>query len=308
MLTKDRTAPRMFHGEGRRAPSFEGWYFKLRGGGDTLAFIIGVSLTGEDRAGPRGRAFIQALTRDASYEVSYPLESFAVSPRRFAVRVGGSLFTDRGMAIDVPEFACRGRVDFGTFVPPAYDAMGPFRWLPGMECRHSVFSLDHPIVSGSIVLAGRRYGFAGGAGYIEGDRGVSFPRRYAWAQGGEETAPGDGVMVSVADIPYMGREFSGCIAMVRLGGREHRLATYTGARVLSCERHHIRLRQGETMLDVLPLPGTGQGNALRAPRMGGMSRTIREELCRPVRFIFTKGGRVLLDRVYDSSVEFAGEA
>lgn len=306
-MKQHRTAQRAFHGEGRRAPYFEGWYFKLRRGGDALAFIVGVSLTGEDRAGPRGRAFIQAVSRAASYQASYPLEAFAVSPRTFAVRVGGSLFTDRGLTLDIPEFACRGRVEFGPLAPPAYDAMGPFCLLPGMECRHSVFSLYHPISAGSIVLAGRRYDFEGGAGYIEGDRGVSFPRRYAWVQGGEETAPGDGVMVSAADIPYMGREFPGCIAMVRLGGREYRLATYTGARVTDCDRRRIRLQQGNTMLDVLPLPGTGSGNALRAPRMGGMDRTIHEELCRPVRFVFTRGGRTLLDRVYDSSVEFAGD-
>ena len=57
-----------------------------------------------------------------------------------------------------------------------YDIMVPFRWVPGMECRHSVFSMKHS-VNGEIRINGKSYLFHHGTGYWEGDRGRSFPEK-----------------------------------------------------------------------------------------------------------------------------------
>ena len=90
-----------------------------------------------------------------------------------------------------------GMIRFGRMSPIRYDIMGPFRYIPFMECRHSVFSMQHT-VNGRLRINGVDYIFQDGTGYIEGDRGYSFPKHYAWTQYGFN---GGSLMLSVAEIP-----------------------------------------------------------------------------------------------------------
>ena len=59
-----------------------------------------------------------------------------------------------------------GTVRYGHFTPLRSDTMGPFRFLPGMECAHGVLSMGHPL-EGSVTLNGgtdgllRRHGVHG---------------------------------------------------------------------------------------------------------------------------------------------------
>jgi hypothetical protein len=99
---------------------------------------------------------------------------------------------------------------------PRSDIMGPFSFLP-MECRHSVFSMRHG-VSGTLRLNGRLLDFEGGTGYIEGDRGRSFPKRYLWTQC---SFPEGALMLSVADIPFAGARFTGIIGFVYMNGGKY---------------------------------------------------------------------------------------
>lgn len=104
--------------------------------------------------------------------------------------------------------------------------MGPFRYVPFLQCRHSVFSMRHS-VHGQFCVNGTTYIFQNATGYIEGDRGYSFPRKYAWTQC---SFPGGALMLSIADIPFCGFHFTGIISIVHLQGKEYRLATYLGAK------------------------------------------------------------------------------
>ena len=54
-------------------------------------------------------------------------------------------------------------------------------FLPGMECSHGVISMTHAL-EGALSINGRTLDFTGGTGYIETDRGRSFPHAYLWAQ------------------------------------------------------------------------------------------------------------------------------
>lgn len=67
------------------------------------------------------------------------------------------------------------------FTPLRSDIMGPFRFLPGMECSHGVISMGHSL-EGKLDLNGKRIDFSGGTGYVETDRGRSFPSAYLWTQ------------------------------------------------------------------------------------------------------------------------------
>lgn len=76
----------------------------------------------------------------------------------------------------------------------------PFKYVPFMECRHSVWSMRHS-VSGTVYINGQEYSFQNAWGYWEGDRGHSFPKEYLWTQC---CFDGGSLMLSVAEIPIAG--------------------------------------------------------------------------------------------------------
>ena len=102
-------------------------------------------------------------------------------------------------------------------------------------------------------------------------------------------------MASVARIPFCGLRFWGCICAVMLNGREYRLATYSGARILRCEPGSIELEQGKYRLAIkVDAP---KGLALAAPRAGAMNRVIRETPACLARFRFTERDHVLFEGI-----------
>ncbi len=261
-------------------PYYEGWYLKQQQGDAMLAVIPG-------RA--QDRAFIQIITSNTSHYVEYPLETFRKDDR---MRVGGSLFSPDGIDVDVrtPDVELRGRLRYRGRTPLRYDIMGPFALLP-METKHTVFSMRHR-VDGEVEYNGRTLTFRDGAGYMEGDRGHSFPSSYTWVQSVDFERDAS-VMVSIAAIPLGLVRFTGCIAVVCIDGREYRFATYLGVRIAESSASAIRLTQGGMDLRV-ELPDDA-GHRLQAPQQGAMERPIRESPSVPARFRFAKNGEVLLD-------------
>lgn len=163
------------------------------------------------------------------------------------------------MSADAPGLRLRGAVGFGAFTRLVSDIMGPFRFLPGMECSHGVISMTHAL-EGALSINGRTLDFTGGTGYIETDRGRSFPRAYLWAQcawGGRS-----GFMLSAATIPLPLGGFTGCICALVHGGHEYRLATYRGARVEHWSGGGAVVSQGRWLLTA-QLLGSGAGHCAR---------------------------------------------
>ena len=58
--------------------------------------------------------------------------------------------------------------------------MGPFHYLPFLECNHAIISLRHHI-TGSLKVNNQKFQIIGD-GYIEKDWGRSFPQDYLWLQ------------------------------------------------------------------------------------------------------------------------------
>lgn len=204
---------RFFHAPGRGA-YFEGWYFKLQTrGGEALALIPAL----HQDAALRRSASLQVITREGSWWLEYPEAEFGASAERLRIRAGANIFTEKGLRVsaDAPGLRLRGAVGFGAFTRLVSDIMGPFRFLPGMECSHGVISMTHSL-EGALSINGRTLDFTGGTGYIETDRGRSFPRAYLWAQcawGGHS-----GFMLSAATIPLPLGGFTGCICALVHGG------------------------------------------------------------------------------------------
>lgn len=278
-----------FHGGRHAGGYFEGWYFKQQNQGQTVAFIPAYHVDVHGAAS----ASLQVITEEEAFSVNYPAGAFRAEKNRPAVRLGESLFTPYGCRLHCASRAgsAQGVLRFRRIVRPAYGIMGPFSKIPFLQCRHEVFSVRHQ-VDGVLVVNGRPYRFDRGEGYLEGDRGCSFPQRYVWTQCCHN---GVSVMLSVADIPFPGARFTGCIGFVWAGGREYRIATYLGARPVLISGREVCVRQGELFLFVRLLGGGG--HPLQAPVKGGMNRVIRESPACPVRYRLQQGRKTIVDFV-----------
>lgn len=272
-----------------RQPFFEGWYFKHQQDGHTVVFIPAHHRDG------RGihTASLQIIMEGRAEYMEIPIREFQVERRPLRVRCGRSLFSQTGCRIDCAFGGQRltGALRYGQWAVPRGDIMGPFCCIPFMQCRHSVFSMAHT-VKGTLSLGGRPMNFHQGEGYVEGDRGTSFPERYLWTH---SLFPGGSVMLSVADVPFCGGHFTGCVGFVWMDGREIRLATYRGLRVVEAGPRRAVVRQGKWELTVELLEERPLD--LRAPRRGEMDRTIRESAACRVRYCLSRDGHRVLDTV-----------
>lgn len=274
----------------KKYPYFEGWYLKHQRGEQMIAFIPAL------HADIKGAwtASIQVITEQGSWCFPYPASQCKVSKKQFRIKIGNNLFTEKGIWIDLKskEMSISGEVVYGPFTPLEKDIMGPFRFLPFLECNHGVISMMHKTY-GSLIVNGARVTLNNGTGYIETDWGTSFPKEYLWTQCilGEENK--GSIMLSAADVPIGRKSFRGCICAINFRGFTYRLATYLGASTVVYSEDEVVIKQGKLCLRVLKLGERSFG--LNAPQKGSMSRTIRESpVCR-VRYQLWKGGNTIFD-------------
>jgi tocopherol cyclase len=284
--------PEGYHGRGQSAPFFEGWYFKFVDATEQhrYAVIPGISL-GAGEGGPH--SFVQVLdgvTGQTIYR-RYPVEAFQAAETTLDVRVGPNHFTADRVELDLTgtELPLRGTLSLRGARPwpitlPAPGIMGPFAWIPRMECYHGVVSLDHAL-SGELVTAQGVVTFDGGRGYVEKDWGQSFPSGWVWMQSNHFGEPGviragTSFTASIAMIPWIGHSFPGFIVGLLWQGTLYRFATYTGATT----SHLDVTEQTVTWViedPVYELAITGHRAAsghLRGPSKDDMGRRVPETL------------------------------
>ena len=278
---------RFFRSTRETGPYFEGWYFKHQNRQGQILALIPAFHT--DREGRR-TASLQVISGDKSWWLEYP--EAQVSRRPLQVQVGQCSFGSRGMELQIRRegLSLQGALQYGPFTPLRSDIMGPFRFFAGMQCSHGVISMGHSL-SGTLELNGERLDFTGGTGYIETDRGRSFPSRYLWTQCVWDGAEQGSLMLAIAAIPLPVGSFTGCICSVLYQGREYRLATYRGARIEAWSPSGAAIRQGRYRLEAELL--NEQRQPLRAPVEGSMERTIHESLRAEVHCRFRQGNRLL---------------
>lgn len=263
---------------------FCGWYFRCQSDRQTLAIIPSVHKTRESDF-----CTIQLITDTEAFHVLLPYTDYRNGGN--GITIADNHFGKEGIGLDIqtPDLRAFGSIGFSAFTPLRYDIMGPFQYVPFLQCRHSVYSMGH-FVNGKITINGIPYVFQNAAGYVEGDRGRSFPREYVWTQ----CSFSDGsLMLSIADIPLGAFRFTGVIGAVLLRGKEYRLATYLGARAVKITAEEIIVRQGKYTLTVKPRGPLG--HPLRAPVGGAMSRTIHEHPSCKAFYRFDDGGNTLLE-------------
>ncbi len=248
---------------------FEGWYFKHQHNGRTICLIPGVHM---DEYGNRN-AFIQVLTNEKSCVINFGTD-YEIKKNELFIRIGKNVFcTDYAdFNLKSREISLSGKIEYGNFKKIKYDMMGPFALIKNMECNHGIISLFHSL-NGFVTLDGKLFSFSGGTGYIEKDWGSSFPETYTWVQYSNYVKQ-QAFTISVARIPLYGASFTGIIAVAYYKGKEYRLATYNGCKLLELSENKIAISNGKTKIVVHIQPNTKY--KLKAPKDGLMEREVQE--------------------------------
>lgn len=279
--------PERYHGAGKHAPFFEGWYFKIIDAAEQqrYAIIPGISLA-EKGIGPH--AFVQLFDGDrgeASYSV-YPLSDLWAADDAFSLRIGRNHFTRESITLDIPEgpLTAQGELHFSgrvgwpiTLASPGI--MGWYAWVPFMECYHGVLSLDHAI-EGTLVINDMPHDFTGGRGYIEKDWGKAFPSAWVWQQSNHFDEACVSLTASIAMIPWLRQSFRGFIVGLWRGGTLYRFATYTGAitEQLEITANHVHWIVSDRLYRLEMRAHRTQATDLRGPTVKDMEKRVPETL------------------------------
>lgn len=273
---------------------FKGWYFKCSSKNKTIAFIPAFHSRNNNET-----ASLQIITDENSYNLSFPFLEYSEKP--LYIRIGNNVFSENGIIINIKsdKLTVKGNLQFGKFSPIGYDIMGPFKYIPFMQCRHSVYSMRHQ-VSGNLTVNNKHINFQSGIGYMEGDCGTSFPNRYIWTQ----CFFGNGsLMLSAADIPMLGLNFTGIIGVIYLNGKEYRIATYLGAKICEINSSSITVVQGSYKLNAKLIKNNA--HSLAAPDNGKMNRIIHESASCKAYYKFSYKNKILCEFISDrASFEF----
>jgi len=273
---------------------FKGWYFKCSNKNKTIAFIPVFHQSNYEKT-----ASLQMITDNAVFNI--PFHSLQYQENPLTIKIGENVFSEKEIQLNMKydKLSANGVLHLYDILPIRYDIMGPFKFIPFMQCKHSVYSMQHQI-DGQITLNGQQYIFKNGIGYMEGDCGSSFPKKYIWTQCHFNN---DSLMLSVADIPFFGFHFTGIIGVILLNGKEYRIATYLGAKVKHIGKNSVTVKQGDYQLTAKLLLKNSQ--PLAAPSHGLMNRTIHESASCKAYYQFLYKDKALLEFNSDrASFEF----
>ncbi len=275
--------PWAFQGSLNRRNYFEGWYFKHVSADKTQvwSFIPGISLSPEGR-----QSFIQVLNgrTGASQAYEYGVEAFSASKKELDVHVGQSHFTTKGVTLDLQNNSQKisGSISYASleqypsslFKP---GIMGWYSFVPLMECKHGVVSMNHKL-KGGLHIDDTYIDFDGGSGYIEKDWGSSFPESWVWLHCNTFNATHTSFTFSVAKIPWLGSYFIGFISYLKLEDRFINLSTWSNARIEKLvyldNILQVTISNRSYRLEIESV--NSQAGPLKAPKLGSMNRIIKE--------------------------------
>ena len=205
------------------------------------------------------------------------------------------------ISLEIPEL--KGSIRFKDQVPwPSSwyspGIMGPFAFVPFMECYHGVLSMDHSL-EGGLEINGVHVDFTGGRGYMEKDWGHSFPSAYIWMQSNHFSKSGVSIKASVAKIPWLKSSFVGFIAGLYFNGELIQFTTYNSSHLLRSfvdEKHvEVIITNKKYRLEISIV--RDDATELASPIQGFMDGRISESMTSTihVKLINKKDGATLLD-------------
>ena len=231
---------------------FFGKYYKFISDDSSFSFAVIISTANEGD-------MLQVIT---------PHKAFLINNTK-SVSVKGSMIT---FDINQDDLVMKGELTLGELHPLKKIVMGPFTYLP-MECRHEIYSMWHTL-RGMLLINDKEVSFNKGRGYIEGDSGTNFPKKYVWYNSvtSEATAT-----FALASIPLFGLiHFTGILCFIKTKEKEYYLSTYNGAKLRKISEEEIIISKGKYSF-VLKM-NDKEGHLLKAPVKGNMDRYIKENL------------------------------
>ncbi|MBN2155563.1 MAG: hypothetical protein JW776_05935 [Candidatus Lokiarchaeota archaeon] len=298
-----KTHPEIFQGTIRKRFYFEGWYFKIvdATGENIFALIPGVALNKKLNS---SHAFIQILNgKTAEYNyLRFPLSEFYAEKDKFMITVGNNQFSRNDIHLDIDSpIPIKGDLEFSDFtllersiINPG--VMGPFTWLPFMETKHGVLSMNHTI-QGILQIQDKNINFSNGKGYIEKDWGTSFPSNWIWMQSNHFNDANKSFMFSMAKIRYLGWKFTGFLGVLSTTDEIIRFGTYTRAKihnlVITPTSITFEIRTKRDILKItaqksMDATGSSKTAQMLAPERGEMSAKCLESISSTIHITHSK--------------------
>lgn len=255
----------IFRGYKKTRNYFEGWYFKFVDESHDLILILipGIAKFREDMAFVQYILHYKGMVKSGC--LRYALDAFEIGTP-FHLKFEHGFISKDTVEIRIDDIDIKLQLKAFTPLKTSLfnpSIMGFFEYLP-MPCFHDVISMNHEVV-GEVKIQSEMISFAG-KGYIEADRGKSFPKYYLWAQCNHFKKSNASLFLSVADISTKFFKFLGHIAVFYYEGKEYRFASYLGSKVtvevskdkqnasvcFSNRNHilrcHIELKEGNTLI------------------------------------------------------------
>ena len=293
--------PELFQGEkylDTNKNYFEGWYFKNTNNKEGISFIPGINIDNQNK-----KAFIQIISNDTSYFVNYNINDFEFNHNPFGIKIGYNTFSRDSIHIDIKDdsqnlivngdikYSNTKNIKTNIFKP---NIMGPFSYIPYMECNHAVLSMKNDIY-GYIDINNKKINFNNSNGYVEKDWGYSFPKSYIWCQGNSFQKSNASFMLSIADIPFKFINFKGIICALIIGNQEFKFTTYNNTEIV---RYDVTTNSLDIMLKrsnySLNIKSTFNGGLkLSAPVKGKMQKDIFESICSIINLTLKKDNSII---------------
>jgi hypothetical protein len=185
--------------------------------------------------------------------------------------------------------------------------MGPFSYIPNMQCNHGVLSLQNR-VSGEIILGDILYEMNDATGYIEKDWGRTFPQSYIWLQGSTEIVESRRItfMCSIASIPLGSFSFTGLISNITIDDAQYRFATYNHSKITTIKKItngiEVILQRNSYTLNIVAMSKNYE--TLLAPSKDGMDRKIQESISAEINLRLAKDKKIIYEgTLFDCGME-----
>lgn len=294
--------PLLFQGEKhlkRNNNYFEGWYFKNSLNNFTVSFIPGINIKDNNKS-----CFIQIITNVDSYYITYNFNDFTFSHKPFFIKIKNNYFSEDKIIIDINETNLKisstlhfsGNIKLAKkFISP--NVMGPFSYIPNMECNHALLSLHH-YINGSFKINNSLYTFNNGIGYIEKDWGTSFPQSYIWCQGNHFfNNSSASFFLSIASIPFKLFSFIGFICVFYLNEKEYRFTTYNGSKIeyYKIVDNYINITLSNNKYKIIITANNNNFSKLLAPKNGNMCTHVSESVDSEIYITLLEKGNIIFN-------------
>ena len=289
-----------FHGQRMKKGYFEGWYYKITSETYSIAVIVGINKNTADDHG-----FIQTLDTVSGKEqyIRFPLHEVRITNDPFHIEMGENHFNMDSIKVCIKDpIAINMHIQLGDFHYLhsslfAPTIMGPFSYIPRMECVHTIYSLHHKVI-GKIEVDKQDLPVYNAIGYIEKDRGTSFPTTYLWLQSNHLcNQKKASLFLSIASIPLYVLDFTGIIMVFMFGNQQLRFGTYYGAKVKvikKIDNNGYKIIMEQSTYRICIKIYLGKVFTLSAPSMGEMKHKAYETLTAKGLIHVYKNNRLLL--------------